>query len=130
MTKLCVSMEQKMCGVCGTVYDSGSILLDTRIRKGKLCDSMERTTITGYGLCEEHQKLFDDGYIALVECNNKAVTDHLKPEDVNRTGNICHISRMEANALFNIEFPQNFFMAFVEIGVLDKLSSMIEKENT
>ena len=59
-----VSMEQHVCLVCGVAFDTGAILLDKRLRA-----SMERHTTTGWGLCAEHQKLADDDFVALVECD-------------------------------------------------------------
>ena len=59
-----VSLEQHVCLVCGTRFDTGAILLDRRLRA-----SMERHTATGWGLCPEHQKLSDEGFVALVECD-------------------------------------------------------------
>ncbi|HHW2678374.1 hypothetical protein [Pseudomonas aeruginosa] len=53
-----VSLEQHVCLVCGTGFDTGAILLDKRLRA-----SMERHTATGWGLCPEHQKLSDDGLL-------------------------------------------------------------------
>ena len=47
-----VSLERHVCLVCGVAYDTGSILLDKRLRQ-----SLERYTTTGWGLCAEHQKL-------------------------------------------------------------------------
>ncbi|WP_430522156.1 hypothetical protein [Pseudomonas aeruginosa] len=41
-----VSLEQHVCLVCGTAFDTGAILLDKRLRA-----SMERHTATGWGLC-------------------------------------------------------------------------------
>ncbi len=46
--KLHVSLEQHVCLVCGTAFDTGAILLDKRLRA-----SMERRTATGWGLCPE-----------------------------------------------------------------------------
>ena len=57
-----VSLEQHVCLVCGKAFDTGTILLDKRLRA-----SMEHHTKTGWGLCPEHQKLADDGFVALVE---------------------------------------------------------------
>lgn len=59
-----VSLEQHVCLVCDTAFDTGAILLEKRLRQ-----SMERYTATGWGLCPEHQKLSDDGFVALVECD-------------------------------------------------------------
>lgn len=80
-----VSLEQRVCVVCGHKFDTGSLLLDKRLRA-----SMERHTLTGHGLCPEHQKLFDDGYIALVECDDAH----------KRTGTILHMRRTKFNELF------------------------------
>lgn len=124
MSKSYVSMEQKQCLVCGTVYDSGSILLDRRLRQ-----SMERNTITGTGLCPEHQELYDKGYIALVEATSPSHGANIKPEDAIRTGVICHLNREAADNIFNIELPKTIPMVFVEPGVIEKLQAMTEKEN-
>lgn len=55
-----VSLEQHVCLVCGAAFDTGAILLDRRLRA-----SMKHHTATGWGLCPEHQKLSDDGFVAL-----------------------------------------------------------------
>ena len=56
-----VSLEQHVCLVCGVKYDTSSILLDKRLRA-----SLEHHTTTGWGLCDEHQKPSNDGFVALV----------------------------------------------------------------
>jgi hypothetical protein len=122
-----VSLEQKQCMVCGIIYDSGAILFDTRIRNGKLMESLEHNTVTGYGLCEEHQKLFDDGFIALVECSNTNVKDTLTQENAIRTGQICHLKRTVANDIFNVALPKDLPMVFIEVGVIEKIQAMTEK---
>ena len=80
-----VSLEQHVCLVCGTAFDTGAILLDKRLRA-----SMERHTATGWGLCPEHQKLADDGFVALVECDpqrsGSQAGGRMKPEQAYRTG--------------------------------------------
>jgi hypothetical protein len=52
-----VSLEQQLCLVCGTAFDTGNILLDRRLRA-----SMKHHTTTGWGLCPEHQRLFSEGF--------------------------------------------------------------------
>jgi len=123
MSKSYVSMEQKQCIVCGTAYDSGTILLDKRLR-----ESMEHKTITGYGLCPEHQELFDKGYIALVEATAPAGRANIKPEDANRTGAICHLKREAANHIFDISLDSKLPMVFVEPGVIEKLQAMTKPD--
>ena len=87
-----VSLEQHACLVCGTAFDTGAILLDKRLRA-----SMERHTATGWGLCSEHQKLSDDGFVALVECDpqrsGSQAGDRMKPEQAYCTGRMAHLRR-------------------------------------
>ena len=47
-----VSKERHLCLVCGTEYDTGTILLDRRLRA-----CLDRHTITDWGLCAQHQQL-------------------------------------------------------------------------
>ncbi len=55
-----VSLEQHLCMVCATPFDTGSILLDRRLRA-----SMRRYTRTGWGLCPEHQRLHSEGFVCV-----------------------------------------------------------------
>jgi hypothetical protein len=98
MEKSHVTMERLMCIVCGKEFDSGNLLLDTRMRK-----QFDKHTTTGYGLCEEHKKLHEDGYLALIVCDeskSKPVGDGLKNEDAHRTGEIIHIRRTAFKKIF------------------------------
>lgn len=96
-----VSMEQHKCLVCGKDFDTNSLLLDTRLR-----NKFERTTVTGWGLCPEHQKLFDDGYIALVGCDDaksaKLPNGNVDPNEAYRTGAIAHLRFETFEHMFNI----------------------------
>ncbi|WP_296781558.1 ATPase [Variovorax sp.] len=87
-----VSIEQHICLVCGAAFETGSILLDRRLRA-----SMEHHTKTGWGLCPEHQKLADDGFVALVECDpqrsGSQADGRMKPEQAYRTGRLAHLRR-------------------------------------
>ena len=88
-----VSLEQQLCLVCGTSFDTGNILLDRRLRA-----SMKHHTTTGWGLCPEHQRLFSEGFVALVECDpQRSVTPSssglMKPEQAYRTGRLAHMKR-------------------------------------
>ena len=117
-----VGMEQKVCPVCGQAFDTGVILLDKRLR-----NSLERKTVTGWDLCPEHAKLWQKGYIALVECDpekSKFTGSIIKPEDAYRTGRIAHIRKAVARELFNVEMTSP--VAFVEPAVIDMLSTMQE----
>ncbi|PLZ02448.1 ATPase [Burkholderia sp. WAC0059] len=120
-----VSMEQHICVVCGTTFDTGSILLDRRLRA-----SLKRHTTTGWGLCPEHQKLADEGYVALIECDpqrsgSPTSADRMKPEQVYRTGRLAHLKREVFARVFNIAPEENQPCVFVEPGVIEHLQSMI-----
>jgi hypothetical protein len=96
-----VSIEQHVCMVCGAAFDTGSILLNKRLRA-----NMEQRTKTGWGLCPEHQKLFDDGFVALVECDpqrsGSPSSSHIKPEQAYRTGRLAHLRRTLFVQMFNV----------------------------
>ena len=118
-----VSMEQHVCLVCGVVFDTGAILLDKRLRA-----SMERHTTTGWGLCAEHQKLADDGFVALVECDPQrsgSPVGSLKPEQAYRTGRLAHLKRHVFATVFNVPIGPNQPCVFVEPGVIEQLEAMV-----
>lgn len=121
-----VSLEQRVCLVCGTTFDTCSVLLDRRLRA-----SMERHTTTGWGLCTEHQPMFDDGYIALVECDPQrsglpTAGDKLKPEQAYRTGRLAHVRREAFARLFNVEVCAGQACVFVDPEVIDWLHGITE----
>lgn len=122
MEKSYVSLEQKVCAVCGQAFDSGSILFDNRLE-----NSMEHKTVTGWGMCQECQKKEDDGYIALVEIDPAASSDH-SLSGVFRTGRITHIKIDAYNRIFSEPFEntkKHPNMAFVEPEVTEHLLSMM-----
>ncbi len=106
-TKSHVSLEQKVCPVCGITHSHNcAVLLDKRLR-----NSMERHTITGYGLCEEHDRLNQEGYIMLV-----AVVE------AKRTGEVAAIKREVFMQLFNVPAAHaQLPMVYVEPEVIEVL---------
>lgn len=104
MDKSHVSMEQHACLVCGKPFDTGTILLDTRVINGKLRQSLEPHTVTGWGLCPEDEKLYKDGYIALVACDESRSTKEpdgsVGPSGAWRTGAVAHVRFTLAERLF------------------------------
>ena len=120
-----VSLEQHVCLVCGTRFDTGTILLDKRLRP-----SMERHTATGWGLCPEHQKLSDDGFVALVECDPQRSgvsggVARMKPEQAYRTGRLVHIKREAFAQVFSVPIADGQACVFVEPGVIAQLQTMV-----
>src|SRR3546814_3280550 len=106
-----------------TAFDTGAILLDKRLRA-----SMERHTKTGWGLCPEHQKLSDDGFVALVECDpqrsGSQAGGRMKPEQAYRTGRLAHLRRTVFAQVFNVPIADEQACVFVEPGVIDQVPSM------
>ena len=119
-----VSLEQHVCLVCGQAFDTGAILLDKRLRA-----SMEHHTKTGWGLCPEHQKMADDGFVALIECypqRSGAQADGcMKPGQAYRTGRLAHLRRAVFAQVFNAPIADKQACVFVEPGVIEQLESMV-----
>lgn len=114
MEKSYVTLEQHACPVCLKTFDTANLLLDDKLR-----DVFEKYTVTGYGLCEEHKKVVEDGYVILVEVRERPQ----KGQDQYRTGNTAYLKRHVAKDIFPDMDVQD--VAFVEIGVLDKLREML-----
>lgn len=114
MEKSYVTLEQHACPVCLKTFDTGNLLLDDELR-----DVFEKYTVTGYELCEEHKKVVEDGYVILVEVRERPQ----KGQDPYRTDNTAYLKRHVAKDIFPDMDVQD--VAFVEIGVLDKLREML-----
>lgn len=114
MDKSHVSMEQRQCIVCGCIYDTGAILLDKRLRK-----SMERHTVTGTGMCPEHQKLKDQGYVALIEADEKTK---------NRTGRLIHLKADVWPDIFKEPAPTGG-VCYTDKAVCDMLEAIMGGQN-
>lgn len=122
MTKSYVSLERKVCPVCGEEFDSGALFLDKRMR-----ESMEHHTITGWALCPEHQRLFDEGYVALVGID-KLQSRGSRPGEVWRTGKLAHIRRSVWPNVFNVPLDDKLPLVWVENDVIEKLKERMPKE--
>ncbi|MBN8888438.1 MAG: ATPase [Rudaea sp.] len=120
-----VSLEQHLCLVCGVAFDTGSLLLDRRLRA-----SLAHRTTTGWGLCAEHQKLSDEGFVALIECDpqrsgSPTGNARLKPEQAYRTGRLAHVKREAFAKVFNVRIAAQQPCVFVEPGVIERLQSVV-----
>ena len=116
-----VTMEQNICPVCGVTFETGYILMDKRLK-----DSFESKTITGYGLCKEHEELYSKGYIALVgidESKSRRSGNLYKLEDVYRTGKLIHIKSLAFQGLFTQPPPKGPFV-FCSDEVINKLGEL------
>ena len=115
MGKSYVTLEQNVCPVCGKVFETGNLLMDTRLR-----ESFEKYTVTGYDYCEEHKKQKEDGYVFLIEVSERPAGE-CTLENADRTGSIASIRKHVADKIFGSEIKD---IAFVEVGVLEKLQAM------
>lgn len=118
-----VSLEQKVCMVCGKAFDSGALLFDRRLK-----ESMEHYTVTGWDLCPDDKKRHDDGYVALVEARPPAHGDRLAPGEAYRLGRIAHVRERTFIGIFNGVSPRDedgrlLPMAFIEPDAM----TMLEK---
>jgi hypothetical protein len=117
-----VSLEEKICFICGKQHDSGAILLDRRME-----DSMEHKTLTGYDHCEECKKKLDEGYAAFVEVSNSPSEGNImKNENAIRTGVIAWMKQHVCDEVFNAKITTP--MVFVEPDVVKYMQSLIPVE--
>lgn len=108
MDKSFVSLEQHQCFVCGTVYETGNLLLDKRVK-----NSMDKYTVTGHGLCPEHQELADKDYIALIV---------VKADRETRTGQLVHLKREVMISLFDAKITGP--VVYIDEELFSKLQIM------
>ncbi len=106
-----VSLEQKVCAVTGKTYDTDALLLDRRLK-----DSMEKHTVTGWGISPEAQEQIDKGFIALVGINEAKSDKPLTPESVYRTGEIAYIKIKVAKNIFqDVDLDRPFVFTDSEV---------------
>lgn len=122
MSKSFVTMEREVCPVCGDEHDTGNLLMDRRLKA-----RFEKHTTTGWGLCEEHQLLYKQGFVALVEIDpdksNAASKDTIDMEDAYRLGRLAHIKRdiwEEMTGLDTKDHP----VVYVDSQVIDYLQEI------
>ena len=124
MEKSHVSLEQKMCIVTGKPYDTDALLLDRRLKK-----SMEKYSVTGWGISPEVQEKIDEGYIALVEIDHKKSekqTDgSIFPQDAYRLGRIAYLKK---DVMLELSDKVIERMTWADSKFLDYLES-IQHEN-
>lgn len=115
-----VAMETKMCPVCGIIHSHDSAILINK----QLKDINPKKTLTGYGLCEEHDKLSKDGYLALIEATNSTEKENLTVEEAERTGEVAYLKREKVSDLFNTIIDPKLSFVFIEPEVMSYLKSL------
>lgn len=132
MDKSYVTLEQQRCLVCGKDFDTGALLLDRRLK-----NRFDMHTVTGMGLCQEHQELYDNGYIALVGIDPEKSHDVggdasvMKFDDAYRTGRVAHLKADAWPKVMSAPLPERdgkmLPFVFVEDEVIDLLAQMQER---
>ena len=118
MSKSHVSFEQKVCAVTGKTYDTDALLFDSRLK-----ESLEKYTITGWGICPEAQEQIDKGFIAFVGIDEAKSDKPITPESVYRTGDIAYVRTEVAKDIFRDADLDRPFV-FTESKVIAYLESL------
>lgn len=122
MEKSYVSLEQKLCIICGKKHDVG-VLLDMHLR-----NSLERHTLTGYTNCDDCQAKVDEGYVAAVEISNdgEGKEQTLKTEEADRTGVLVWIRQTLLDEILNVKVTTP--MIFITPDFTEMLKNLKEQE--
>lgn len=116
-------LKPRLCPICGK-SDSSRLILS----KEETLAALELQKRSDWALCKEHQKLFDEGFIALVEAEPRLMVDGIvKETDARRTGKICHVRRSVAENLFGEAIDPRWPMVFCPPNVLESLQAMVRK---
>ena len=119
MEKSYVTIEAKVCVVCGHQVETGNLLIDKRMR-----EAFDPITITGFDICQQCNDLHRDGYCAIVAIDpakSKASEDgNILPHNAYRTGLIAHVRRSVWEALFTIPVCVGPFM-FADTEVVQRI---------
>lgn len=118
-----VTMVDKICIVTGKQFHANELMMDLRLK-----DSLDKYTLTGYGISPEVQEKLDDNYIALIGFDSSKTTPNPKLyNDFHRTGDIMYIKANVFENIFTVELPKDKF-TFVEKEVIDYLQTLQQEE--
>lgn len=121
-----VAMEKHICKICGEEYETGAILLHQRLR-----DIDPKRTVTGAGLCNEHQKMFNEGYLALIEADREKSeilpSGNMTLDGAHRTGRVIFMLRAAADRLFNIEIDKKLPFVYIEPEAYEQIEKLAKE---
>ena len=112
-----VGMGYALCPVCGEKHDE-VVLLQTRMGAPP---KLNRDNFTGWAMCPEHQKLKDEGYVAMVVVTN---TEQPTLETANRTGDIMHVRESVWPRIFNVPVPPKG-LAFIDLEAFTQIKARV-----
>lgn len=111
-----VGMGYDLCPVC-MKETNPTVLLDKMLRP-----ILDRNNFTGFSMCDEHQKMKDDGYIACIEVKGNQQPRTL--QEAERTGKVAHIAGPAWERVFNSVVPEKG-ICFLQEGVIDILEKNV-----
>lgn len=93
-----VALEYKICRVTGKKYATDSSLLDKRMR-----NTLERETVTGWGISPKVQEKLDDDYCAFIGINysDNQILSEEESNNPERTGEIIYLKEHVAKEIFD-----------------------------
>lgn len=114
--------------VCGYTHTHNcGVLLDQGLQ-----NNLNRTTVTGFGLCEEHEKMYNDGYIALVvvdpERTKNAHSGRVRAEGVFRTGELLFLRKEVVRDIFNISEDDERPLLFIDELMAMYLTARLKRD--
>jgi hypothetical protein len=131
-----VALATGICAVCGRTYETGEVLLHKGLEK--VFPGSGKAPPTEYGLCEEHQKKYNEGYVALVgidpeKCEAGVDVDEMRLDEVYRTGLLVFVRAGVWDKLFNVPLPlledgRTRPMVFVPDEVIHILQGRVQKD--
>lgn len=125
-SKSYVTIEAKVCPVCGKEWKTDTILMHKR-----LVEKFEMTTVTGYDLCPDDEAKYAEGFIALVEAKDKGHGSTAKIHEPHRTGRIAHMKFEAAKQVFTTQLERDgkmLPMVFIDQEAYEKILSMRPEE--
>ena len=120
-----VSMEQHYCPICSEEKDTGTLLLDRRMR-----DSLEMHTTTGVGICIDCKAMGNDGYVALVGVDpNKSEIDGdlIKPSKAHRISEYLWLKRSVAEQVLNVDVSEYPFV-YIDQPAIEMIKKMVANQ--
>lgn len=120
-----VAIASNMCPVCGDIHEYNTAILLHKQLKDIETDANGKV-VTGCGMCENHDKLDKNGFIALIVINDPS-SNRVQLEDSwdKRTGDVIHIKRDAAKEIFGPDFPVELKLLFVD----EELSEQLKQQH-
>ena len=106
-----------VCPVCTKEHATG-VLINQRLR-----NTLEPKTVTGWEMCPEHQKMKDEGYIALVGIDHAKSDADLTLSGVWRIGMFAHLRELVWSQIFTVPPPPKK-LCFVDKDTLELLEKI------